>query len=106
MITKIRKRDGREAPFNIEKITNAIYKAFTATGGVDYDTAMSLSIKVAEQAEKELQYTGPGSGRDTGYIVEKVLIGNGYDKTAKAYILYRAERNRVRGDEHPPHEGL
>ena len=33
MITKIRKRDGREAPFNIEKIANAIYKAASATGG-------------------------------------------------------------------------
>lgn len=95
MITKIRKRDGREAPFNIEKITNAIYKAFMVTGGVDYDTALSLSIKVAEQAEKNSSSQAPGV-EEIQDLVEKILISDGHAKTAKAYILYRAERNRVR----------
>jgi len=39
MITKIIKRDGREVPFNIEKIANAIFRAASAAGGKDYDTA-------------------------------------------------------------------
>ena len=48
MITKIIKRDGREVPFNIEKIANAIFKAATATGGKDYDTALKLAEKTVE----------------------------------------------------------
>ena len=43
MITKIKKRDGREVPFNIEKITNAIFKAAQAAGGQDYETALKLA---------------------------------------------------------------
>lgn len=95
MLTKIRKRDGREAPFNIEKITNAIYKAFTVTGDANYETAMGLSFKVAELAERNYGSNTPGV-EDVQDIVEKVLIDDGYAQTAKAYILYRAERNRVR----------
>ncbi|MDR2476580.1 MAG: hypothetical protein LBD18_02195, partial [Treponema sp.] len=37
MPTRIRKRDGREAPFNIEKITNAIFKAGMAAGEIDWE---------------------------------------------------------------------
>ena len=51
MITKIRKRDGREVPFNIERITNAIFKAAVAAGGSDYHTAESLAEQVAETLE-------------------------------------------------------
>ena len=58
MITKIIKRDGREAPFNIEKIAQAIYKAAEAVGGHDYSTAMNLACKVAEELEKECTEKG------------------------------------------------
>ena len=40
MITKIVKRDGREVPFNLEKISNAIFRAASAKGGRDYSTAL------------------------------------------------------------------
>ena len=46
MITKIRKRDGREVPFNLEKISNAIFRAAQAVGGSDYDEAMALACAV------------------------------------------------------------
>jgi len=46
MITKILKRDGREVPFNIEKITNAIYKATIAAGEEDYEKAMAWQRKL------------------------------------------------------------
>ena len=52
MITKIRKRDGREVPFNIEKISSAIFKAAQATGGRDYETAFTLAQAVAECVEQ------------------------------------------------------
>ena len=52
MITKIVKRDGREVPFNIEKIANAIFKAAQAVGGSDYDVAMELACEVSEKIEE------------------------------------------------------
>ena len=95
MITKIRKRDGREVPFNIEKITNAIFKATRAAGEEDYSAAMALAEKVVEQLHKDPNKKVPGV-EEIQDIVERVLIEEGYAKTAKEYILYRAERTRVR----------
>lgn len=95
MITKIKKRDGREAAFNIEKIANAIFKAASAAGGRDYDTAMDLAVKVGEYLEKRLGTQVP-TVEEIQDGVEKILIENGYARTAKAFILYRAERTRVR----------
>ena len=97
MITRIKKRDGREVPFNIEKIAGAIFKAAQAVGGSDYDTALALACEVAEKIEEQ--------GRGKNYIptveeiqdmVEKVLMERGHARTAKEYILYRAERTKVR----------
>lgn len=95
MITTIRKRDGREVPFEIEKIANAIFKAANVIGGRDYNIAMQLAQKVAEQLEKNTDKPVPGV-EDIQDMVEKVLIESGYARTAKEYILYRAERTRVR----------
>lgn len=95
MITKIRKRDGREAPFNIEKIANAIFKAANVTGGKDYATAMLLAEKVAEYIENKLDKRSP-SVEEIQDAVEKILIETGHARTAKEYILYRAERTRIR----------
>ncbi len=95
MITKIKKRDGREAAFNIEKISSAIFKAAEAQGGSDYSTAMDLAEEVTEILNKKYSSTIP-TVEDIQDIVEKVLIENGHAKTAKEYILYRAERNRLR----------
>ncbi len=95
MITKIRKRDGREVPFNIEKIANAIFKAASAVGGNDYDTALSLAEQVVEYVESELKKKVP-TVEEVQDSVEKVLVETGHARTAKAYILYRAERTRMR----------
>ncbi|HZJ82861.1 MAG TPA: anaerobic ribonucleoside triphosphate reductase [Clostridia bacterium] len=95
MITKIRKRDGREVHFNVEKISNAIFKAAMASGGNDYDTAMQLADKVVSNLGQNMQEDIP-TVEDVQDAVEKILIENGHAKTAKSYILYRAERNRVR----------
>jgi anaerobic ribonucleoside-triphosphate reductase len=95
MITKIRKRDGREVPFNIEKIANAIFKAASAVGGNDYDTALSLAEKVVDYVERELNKKVPAV-EEIQDAVEKILVETGHARTAKAYILYRAERTRMR----------
>ena len=97
MITKIVKRDGREAPFNIEKIAQAIFKAAEAVGGHDYSTAMDLACKVAEQVEKDCAVSGKlPTVEQIQDTVEKVLVNNGHARTAKEYILYRATRTRAR----------
>ena len=95
MITKIRKRDGREVPFNIEKIASAIFKAASVTGGKDFNTALSLAEKVVEYIECKLDKKVP-TVEEIQDAVEKVLIETGHARTAKEFILYRSERNRVR----------
>ena len=52
MITNVKKRDGRYAPLQTEKIARAIYKAARAAGGDDYETAEVLSVKVAAALER------------------------------------------------------
>lgn len=95
MITKIIKRDGREVPFNIEKIANAIFKAAQAAGGHDYDISLKLAEDVTILLNEKFKEEIPGV-EDIQDMVEKVLIEKGHAKTAKEYILYRAERNRIR----------
>ena len=100
MITKILKRDGRRVPFNIEKISNAIYQAAVSVGGENYEEAQELAEKVCEYLEKEIdkkeiktEYPTVEQVQDA---VEKTLIEEGHASTAKAYILYRAERTQQR----------
>ncbi len=95
MITKIRKRDGREVPFNIEKIASAVFKAASATGGKDYKTAMDLAERVVAYIEESMDKRVPDV-EEIQDAVEKVLIETGHARTAKEFILYRAERTKVR----------
>lgn len=96
MITKIRKRDGRTAPFNIQKIADAIYKAALAVGGKDYNSALALAEEVCKELEKEYDGDKVPTVEEVQDTVEKVLVENGHAKTAKAYILYRSDRTRIR----------
>ncbi len=95
MITKIKKRDGREVPFNIEKIASAIFKAASATGGKDYNTAMGLAERVVDYIESVYRERFPDV-EEIQDAVEKILIETGHARTAKEFILYRAERTRTR----------
>ncbi len=97
MITKIIKRDGREVPFSIEKIANAIFKAAEAVGGRDYSTAMDLACQVANELEaKVVGEQGVPTVEQIQDTVERVLVNRGHARTAKEFILYRAERTRIR----------
>ncbi|MDO4740113.1 MAG: anaerobic ribonucleoside triphosphate reductase [Eubacteriales bacterium] len=95
MPSTIIKRDGREMPFDDSKITQAIRKALVATGSVNAEkTAPKLTQQVIGRVEEELGDSA--SVEDVQDIVERVLIDNGFVRTAKSYILYRAERSRAR----------
>ncbi len=97
MITKIQKRDGRQMPFNVQKIADAIYKAATAVGGKDYNSAIALAEEVCRILDEKVTDSGRvPTVEEVQDTVEKVLVENGHAKTAKAYILYRANRTRIR----------
>lgn len=95
MITKITKRDGREMPFHIEKIISAVNKAVNAAGGDSYGESIMLAGKVVEELEKQFENHVP-TVEEIQDVVEKVMIQNGNAAAAKEYILYRAERTKVR----------
>ena len=95
MITTIIKRDGRTAAFDQEKIASAIYKAAQALGGHDVQTSNELAGQVMTRLESKLQGASP-TVEQVQDAVEYVLIKNGHARTAKEFILYRAERSRVR----------
>ncbi|MDD4408958.1 MAG: ATP cone domain-containing protein, partial [Clostridia bacterium] len=89
------KRDGSLQPYNMEKITNAIFKAAQACGGNDKITAENLAKQVEEIIEKNYKSSTP-TVEEIQNIVEKVLIENRHARVAKAFILYRESRNKIR----------
>ncbi len=94
-IQSIIKRDGREVEFDLGKIADAIYAAASQLGGRDKETADKLAEKV-ESYLYEIKNNVNPTVEEIQDAVEKVLIENGHARTAKEYILYRAERSRVR----------
>jgi len=94
-VSMIRKRDGRVVAFDPNKITNAIHRAILAVKGEDGELAAKLSAQVVAIVEEEFKDRIP-SVEDVQNIVERVLIKNGYDSVAKAYILYRHKRTELR----------
>lgn len=95
MFKEIIKRDGRKEAFEIEKITNAIFKAAQAIGGTNYKEAEDLAVKVCEYIETVENIKTP-TVEHVQDTVEKLMIENGHARTAKEFILYRAERTRHR----------
>lgn len=95
MISTIVKRDGRQDKFDMQKITDAIYAAAHALGGTDYEKSKQLSEKVVADLEQQLGKKPP-TVEQIQDAVEKTLIENGHSRTAKEFILYRAQRSQVR----------
>jgi ribonucleoside-diphosphate reductase alpha chain len=102
LIMNIKKRDGRVVNFTHSKISNAIYKALVATGKADYPLAERLANRVIEKmVQSGYGSTGKvaiASVEDVQDMVESILIEEGLSETAKAYILYRHERRKVRDE--------
>lgn len=95
MFSQIQKRDGRIVNFDATKITEAIFAAAKAVGGDNIERAKALTLKVLDSLQEQFGYS-LFSVEDVQDVVEKVLIENGHARTAKAYILYRDKRNRIR----------
>jgi anaerobic ribonucleoside-triphosphate reductase len=91
----IRKRDGRIMAFDSGKIAAAIFKAAKAVGGEDIQLAEELAEVVMQYLLKKLGASIP-TVEEVQDAVEKILIETGHAKTAKAYILYRDRRTKLR----------
>ncbi len=95
-IKKIKKRDGRIVNFNPDKITQAIRKASEAVGIQDQVNVKKLTVKIVDQLETQLGLKETPSVEQIQDLVEKNLIENGQASIAKAYILYRQKRAKIR----------
>ncbi|MDD5430823.1 MAG: ATP cone domain-containing protein [Candidatus Pacebacteria bacterium] len=96
MIKSIRKREGNIVPFDQSRITNAILKAMAAVNEGDQEGAQKVSDKIAKELDKKYGSGGVPGVENIQDIVEEELILSDYAKAAKAYILYRQERARLR----------
>ncbi len=97
MIKYIRKRDGRVVPFETEKIEQAIENCFMASGTrKTQETARELTAQVIAEVERDENLPDIPGVEQIQDAVERVLIEKGFVRSAKSYILYRAERSRVR----------
>ena len=96
---EIRKRNGKKSKFDQNKITNAIFKALMATNQGDRGLAEELAKGVLEKlAMQGFSSTNAPSVEDIQDIVESTLIEQGHSEIAKAYILYRHERRKIRDE--------
>lgn len=96
-IESVTKRDGTLAPFDSNRIYNAILKAGTTTGEFSEQESWLLTAQVLKVLKYKFAESLP-SIEQIQDIVEQVLISANYFATAKAYILYRDQRNRMRAD--------
>lgn len=90
------KRDGEIAEFRLDKIAEAVKKAFDATEN-EYSSDMLdlLALRVTSDFQKKI-VKGKVSVEDIQDSVENVLIQAGYSDVAKSYILYRKQREKIR----------
>ena len=96
MMYKVIKRDGAVTDFNIAKISSAISKAFDALNKETHPTVIDLlALKVTSDFEGKIK-DGLIAVEDIQDSVESVLSQAGYADVAKAYILYRKQREKVR----------
>lgn len=93
--SSIVKRNGTLEKFDPKKIASAIAKAGKATGEFDQDIADKLAIKALALLHDTIE-EGKPTVEEVQDIVEEVLLSSVYKKTAKAYILYRDQRTKIR----------
>lgn len=95
-LTKVQKRDGQLVEFDLARIQDALFKALTATGQGDGKKSKKLSDKVLQILSRRFKEEEVPHVEQIQDIVEEVLILEGLVDTAKAYILYREQRRRIR----------
>ena len=98
-INEIRKRSGAVTAFNQDKISNAIFRALAATSKADRALADQLANKVVQKlVEQGFTSSRTPTVEDIQDIVESTLIDCGNSDIAKAYIVYRHERRKLRDE--------
>ena len=94
MVKTVIKRDGREVQFDKSRIINAISSAFLDAKITNHleisDTCVKIADKIANNKKDKL------SVEEIQDIIEKNLMCSSYKEVAKAFIIYRNDRNRVR----------
>ena len=96
MYNKVMKRDGKVVDFDISKIADAIRKAFDATETEYNDSVIDfLALKTTAEFQPKIK-NGSIAVEDIQDSVETVLSRGGYEQVAKAYILYRKQREKLR----------
>ena len=93
---QVKKRDGSKVDFTLSRINDVIMKAFTATQ-MEYnnDIVDLLALRVTADFQSKVK-DGAVYVEDIQDSVEKVLGQAGYEEVAKAYILYRKQREKMR----------
>ncbi|MBI5400996.1 MAG: ribonucleoside-triphosphate reductase [Candidatus Yonathbacteria bacterium] len=97
-VASVRKRNGEVVPYDIEHVTNAVFKAMRSTGEGQRKEAEYIARKVESELKRISKLVKDFVPTVEGIqdVVEKELILEEFVKTAKGYILYREERARAR----------
>ncbi|MCA9362535.1 ribonucleoside triphosphate reductase [Candidatus Kaiserbacteria bacterium] len=98
MLTKIVKRNGTTVPFKAQKITRAIEKAMRASGEFKPGLPELITSAILEVLQEPPTKPSPGLPTVEGIqdLIEKMLMHQGFDETAKRYILYREQHAQIR----------
>jgi len=100
-VNKISKRDGSLVKFDLNKISNAVFKAMKASNEGGEKEAVKVASRVAKELNSLLKKEGKGftpTVEQTQDLVEKALILDQFAVTAKSYILYRQRRAEARAE--------
>lgn len=95
----VRKRSGDTVPFQQEKIHSAIERAGKASKALDTEEAELLTMQALKVIAHRFEQREPDIEQIQD-IVEQVLISANHFATARAYIVYREQRSRLRRDQH------
>ncbi len=95
-ITQVQKRDGSIVDFDERKIQDAIFKALTASKQGDGKLSKKLTVKVIELLNRRFRQDEIPQVEQIQDVVEEVLILEGLVEAARAYILYREQRRKIR----------
>lgn len=93
----IKKLDGRRQKYKREKLINSILQAFESAGELN-DYAEEKANNIADFIENEKAEQNIVQADEIGNLIEKGLMSCKKKNVAKAYILYRDERTRLRGN--------
>ena len=96
-LREVVKRDGAAVPFVAEKIRSAIVRAGEATGEYGREEAGLLTSQVLKVLRHKFAETAPRIEQIQD-VVEQVLITSNHLETARAYIVYREQHNKLRRD--------